>query len=127
MLRDSMSASSPHLEVSVKQLLLEDSMFDQNERRTIHREFLVRPILLQLRGSDETIEGFSRNISFMGVSLISRKPVLPSTIAKLEIYRLNTGPSLFLAECRWTGAFGGEWNVSGWNFMNVDLQRSETC
>jgi hypothetical protein len=119
MLRDSITASSPHLEASVKQLMLEDSEFDQSERRTVHREFLVRPVLLELRENNQTIEAFSRNISFMGISLITRSPVLPHSIAKLKIYRLNTEPSLFLAECRWTGPFGGEWNLSGWNFLNV--------
>jgi hypothetical protein len=123
MFRDSMSASSPYLEASIKELLLEDSMFDQNERRSVHREVLVRPVLLELRDSDQPIEGFSRNISYRGISLITRTPVLPDAVAKIQIHRLNHAPTLFLAECRWVGPFGVQWNVSGWNFLNVDLSR----
>lgn len=119
MLKDALSAVCPELEVTVKQLLVEDALYEQNERRTVHREFLVRPVLLELRETAEKFEGFTRNISYLGVSVVTRKPILPQTIAKIEIYRLNSGPSIFLAECRWTSPFGDEWNVTGWNFLNT--------
>jgi PilZ domain len=123
MFLDSMSPSSPYLEASIKELLLEDSMFDQNERRSLHREVLVRPVVLELRDSDQIIEGFSRNISFRGVSLLTRRAVAPDTVAKILIHRLHHAPTQFLVECRWVGPFGVQWNVSGWNFLNVDLSR----
>lgn len=123
MLKDSLSAVCPELEVSVKQLLIEDALFEQNERRTVHREFLVRPALLELRDCQKTFEGFTRNISYLGVSVVTRQPILPQAIAKIQIYRLNSAPSIFLAECRWTSPFGDDWNVTGWNFLNVDTNR----
>jgi PilZ domain len=123
MLRDSIQASATHLEVAVKQLLLEDSMFDQNERRSVHREAIVRPVDLFIRATGERLKAFSRNISYQGVSLITRKPILSGTIAKIQIHRLNCEPSLFLTECRWAGSFGSEWYVSGWNFLNVEEQK----
>jgi hypothetical protein len=123
MLRNSTVAGCPHIEVSVKELLIEDAIFDQSERRTIHREYLVRPVLLELRDSDHKIEGFTRNISYLGVSIVTRIPILPQTIAKILVYRLNTSPGLFLAECRWTSPFGEDWNVTGWNFLNVDQSK----
>ncbi len=123
MLNDSLSAVCPELEVSVKQLLIEDALFEQNERRTVHREFLVRPALLELRDSQKTFEGFTRNISYLGVSVVTKQPILPKAVAKIQIYRLNSVPSVFLAECRWTSPFGDDWNVTGWNFLNVDTTR----
>lgn len=120
MLRNTTVAGCPDIEVSVKQLLIEDAIFDQSERRTVHREFLVRPVLLEPRENNLKIEGFTRNISYLGVSIVTRTPILPQTIAKIHVYRLNTSPSLFLAECRWTSPFGEDWNVTGWNFLNVD-------
>lgn len=123
MLNHSINAASPEVEASVKQLLIEDSLFDQQDRRTVHREFLVRPVIIECRNSYQRFEGFTRNISMMGMSIVTRNPIHPQTIAKIEIYRINTGPTLFLAECRWAGPFGEDWNVTGWNFLNIDPRR----
>lgn len=120
MLRESIGASSPELELSVKQLLVEDALFEQQERRSVHREFLVRPVLLELRETGTSLEGFTRNISFMGASIVTRQPILPKTLASIQVYRLNSSPTVFLAECRWTSPFGEDWNVTGWHFLNVD-------
>lgn len=126
MLRNSVGGGCPELEIYVKQLLVEDALFEQQERRSVHREFLVRPVLLELRDSDIRVEGFSRNISFLGLSVVTRQPILPQSIAKISVYRLNSGPSLFLAECRWTSPFGEDWNVTGWTFLNVSPQKLRT-
>jgi PilZ domain len=120
----SQGSGGGHLELSVKELLLEDAIYDQQERRSVHREFLFRPVSLLLNETDERVEGFTRNISFLGVSILTRSPVRIQTIATLQIYRISSHPSRFLAECRWLGPFGAEWNLSGWNFMNVELRRT---
>jgi hypothetical protein len=123
MLRSAVAGAGGALDLAIKQLIQEDSLFDQNERRSIHREVLVRPIEIVNIQSGDVFEGFTRNVSSIGVSLITKQPQQSSSYAKLRIESLQSGHALFLAECRWCIPFGGKWFMSGWNFVNVDPSR----
>lgn len=119
MLREATTSAVFDVQDAVEQLLREDARFDELERRSLHRDTLVRPVTVADADSGEVIGGVSRNISQMGVCLLTRKPMPDRKIARISIHRLETGPAVFLAECRWSRPFGCGWFMSGWNFINL--------
>lgn len=118
MLRLSGHAPSKEVEDLVRDLLREDANYDRVENRSSHREHLVLPIELKIRGG-ETTQGFSRNISAAGIGLITQNPINERAVGILKIERLKGLPSQILAECRWCRAYSKNWHISGWQFINV--------
>jgi len=119
MLRLSGTAPNTEVENSVRDLLEEDAFYDRIENRSSHREHLVRPVHMQIRGSSHQVLGFSRNVSAAGIGLITDVAVPEGSIAVLSVESLKNGPVKFLAECRWCRSFGANWKISGWQFINV--------
>jgi hypothetical protein len=122
MLRESTLSVSCEVQNAVKQLLAEDARFDEQERRSLHRETLVRPITMLLGESGEVVGGICRNISSMGACLLTRRPPEEKSVAKICIHCLDGAPKVFLAECRWNRLFGTGWYMSGWNFIHLVKQ-----
>ncbi len=120
MLREMQSPSDPVVERIVLQLLREESQLIARERRSAHRQSLIRPVTISLR-SDEEIEirGFTRNISTQGVGVISDLDFVDGGVAIIKIHSLDGRDTRILSECRWSNPFGEGWYASGWNFLNV--------
>jgi hypothetical protein len=68
---------------------------------------------------DFVIRAFTRNISGMGVGVVSDIKFDEGRVAYLKIHSLETKPMKFLATCRWSSNFGDGWFTSGWNFLNI--------
>lgn len=119
MLRSSMVRSNPDIERAVKELLAADANFDRNENRTVHREHLVRHLRLELRETKQSIDAFSRNISAVGIGIITDRETDVGAIAEMEIERLK-GPAVkIIAKCRWCRSYGENWFISGWQFQSL--------
>lgn len=120
MLRSSMPAASPELDQLVANMLREDADFDRHESRSMHREHLVRSVLIQLRQPHEKIiTSFSRNISGHGIGLITQEPIPGRATAVLTVEGLRLQDTSIISECRWCLAYGANWHFSGWQFKVV--------
>jgi len=119
MINRGMQASNPKVESLIQELLIEDTRYDQ-ELRSAHRENLVFPVSINLKGKDQAIAGFSRNVSVSGICILCDTEIATGERAVIEIYRLHKPePSRILAECRWCKPFGDEYYASGWQFSNL--------
>jgi len=119
MINRGMQASNPKVESLIQELLIEDTRYGQ-ELRSAHRENLVFPVSIILKGKDQTIAGFSRNVSVSGICILCDTEIATGERAVIEIYRLHKPePSRILAECRWCKPFGDEYYASGWQFSNL--------
>ncbi len=116
-----LSGSAPNLDVenAVRDLLEEDAFYDRIENRSSHREHLVRPVAMQIRGSQEKIVAFSRNVSAAGIGLITDVQIPEGSTAVLTVESLKSGEVKMLAQCRWCRPYGKNWRISGWQFINV--------
>lgn len=119
MLREAPSTNHSDVREAVERLLIEDARFDEQERRSLHREHLVRPVTITLLESNETVGGVSRNISGAGICVLTRKTITERATARISIHSLGDQSSAFLAECRWSRPFGSGWYLSGWHFINL--------
>jgi len=119
MLRTGGAPANPEIQQAIEDLLREDSKFDRTEYRSSHRDHLVRPVELELRDEDETIVGFSRNISTSGIGLIIQAPINDRTVAVLKITKLAENDLEVLAECRWCKPYGKNWFLTGWQFIKL--------
>ncbi len=122
MKRDLPSAVSPDLERVFRDLIQEESQQVIKERRASHREPLVRPVTIVLKGehgNGPPIEGFSKNCSPAGLGLVTSVKFDDRQIAVIEIHRLSKPSVRVLAECRWTDTFGMGWFYSGWTFLSL--------
>lgn len=119
MLRTSGAPAKPEIQRAVDDLLREDSNFDRTENRSAHRQHLVRFVEVEFRDSDESVSGFSRNVSATGIGIITDEPVVDGTTAILNLARLSPGKVTFLAECRWCKPYGENWYITGWQFINL--------
>lgn len=116
-----LSGTGPNMDVenAVQDLLDEDTFYDRTENRSSCREHLVRPVELQIRGSQDKITAFSRNVSGAGISLITKQEMAERSTAVLVVETLQNGPVKFLAQCRWCRPYGRGWRISGWQFVNI--------
>lgn len=119
MLRLSGTAPNMDVENAIRDLLDEDAFYDRTENRSSHREHLVRPVALQIRGSQEKIVAFSRNVSAAGIGLITDVEIPERSTAVLTVESLQNGPVKLLAQCRWCRPYGKTWRISGWQFINL--------
>ena len=123
MLREATASVNFDVKDAVVQLLKEDARFDELERRSLHRETLVRPVTVSDVDGADVVGGVCRNISQMGMCLLTRKSLIEQKVARISIHRLEAGPAIFLAECRWSSPFGCGWFMSGWSFINLVQRR----
>ena len=119
MMRTSVGRTNPDVERAVKNLLTEDSNFDRHENRSQHREHLVRPLMVQLREPEQSVAGFSRNISAAGIGIISDQQIADGSTAVIEVTCQKGPDQKFLAECRWSKSYGDDWFISGWQFVSM--------
>lgn len=119
MLRTDSGPVKPDIQRVVDELMREDTHFDRNENRSAIREHLVRPVVIEIRETEQVISAFSRNISATGIGLITDQEIPERSVAVITIQRLH-GPDIkILAECRWSKGYGEKWKFSGWQFINL--------
>ena len=112
--------AKPDIQRAVDKLLKDDTNFDRNENRSAHRENLVRAVDIEIRDPQATISAFSRNISATGIGVITKESLVGNPVAVLTIAGLGEKDDVtILAECRWCRAYGKEWFISGWQFINL--------
>ncbi len=120
MLRSTTHAASPDLQRLVEQILDEETRVKIGERRDASRQQLSRPVVIEPREeSGRKVNALTRDISGMGLGVISAEGFVPGTMARIEISRLQGASSIVLAECRWSDPFSNGWFLSGWNFVAV--------
>ncbi len=120
MLEDLPKARSADLERVFRSLLAEEQQRAIDDRRASVRLPFVRPLVINLRSAkSDRIEAFSRNISTLGIGVVSKETFKMGDLATLEIHRFSRQPVVILAECRWADSFGGHWHFSGWSFLNI--------
>jgi hypothetical protein len=118
-MRSSTQAANPELDELVKDILREDSQWDRTENRSVHRDSLVRPVMVQFKDGSPSMYGFTKNISTSGVGVICEKPVAENTFAYLTIDRIRVPIATVFAECVWCKKYVGRWYMSGWRFIKV--------
>lgn len=121
MLRQSIQAASPEFQKLVDDLIAEETRSRATERRRVGREVLVRPVSIECRGPEPAIiQAFSRDLSGLGIGLISDQPIREGITARLHIQRLQGRPTVVLAECRWCEPYAQEWYMTGWTFTSIE-------
>jgi hypothetical protein len=120
MLDDFPRARTPDLERLFRALLTEEQQRLVDDRRAAGRVAFVRPLVI-IRGVAHAspIDAFSRNISPLGIGVVSKEPFAMGDVATIEVHRFHSAPSAILAECRWSDTFGSRWFFSGWSFLSI--------
>ncbi len=107
----------------VEMLVREQNQFVQNERRSMHRETLVRPAeITQFAHSvdgEDVIYGVTCNISPSGICLLTLEPIQINRGYTVKIHRLHCEPAVMTAECRWCKSFTKVGYMTGWHFRQL--------
>ena len=116
MLRNSNINANPNIVAAIEGLFDEDRQFELDERRLSIRESFSRPVKIQLSDRDEVYDGFSKNVSFEGIGIISRTRFEIGTEASVIILSSRANNPVFVSKLAWSKPFGEGWHVSGWKF-----------
>lgn len=102
---------------SVVELLKDNEKELLQERRAADRKPFVRPVkIFAGKNRDEIHEAFSRDVSTLGIGLISKMDWPDQSMAVLEIESLK-GKKLSLRSIScWTRPYGKGWFITGWKF-----------
>lgn len=119
MLRHSNIHANPVIVKAVEKLFDEDRQFERAERRISFREAISRPCRIRLSGKDEIINGFTKNISFEGVGVITHESFQGDEEAKIEIHSSHDTNPVIFSRLAWCKPFGDGWYVSGWRFVTA--------
>jgi hypothetical protein len=102
----------------IERLLKENETTLMRERRSQDRKPFLRPVTIVCgRDHQESHIGFSRDLSQVGIGLISPEVFQPKSVATLKIHSLFHKEVIVSAEVRWCEPFGDGWYVSGWSFL----------
>ena len=122
MLRSAARAATPEIQLLVDEILNEESRFIMRERRDAARQPITRAV--QIRPHNQqgmTFSALTRDISNLGVGIISQDPWERGIMARIEIDRLERRMVAVQAECRWCDQITEGWFLSGWHFVNVEV------
>lgn len=120
MLEDLPKARTPDLERLFKTLHAEEQQRLVDDRRATARIPFVRPLVVKMQAANaQPVDGFSRNLSPLGIGIVSKEPFKLGDIGTIEVHRFKKAPAVILAECRWSDSFGSQWYFSGWSFLSV--------
>lgn len=86
------------------------------ERRTAGRHPFTRPVRVTPPRCQSALQGFSRDVSQHGMSIILSENIRVGLIAELQIHSLTGDPVHVRAEARWCEPFGKGWFATGWKF-----------
>lgn len=104
---------------SVDSLLKENQAELLQERRCVDRRPFVRPVTIRAgRDHDLVAFAFSRDVSPIGIGLISQVAWKEGTRATIEVHSTKQHQGLSVtAEVRWTRTYGERWYYTGWCFV----------
>ena len=88
------------------------------ETREINRQKLTLPVAIVDPHNGQRIEAVSRDLSSIGMGLISKDPIQPNAVRELEL-ELETSMSSILSKCLWCEPFGAGYFLSGWRFESL--------
>ena len=100
----------------IDQLIKENQALLLRERRLADRTALVRPVQIQAIRGKECYQGFTRDISTLGLGVISPVPWEPPAIVSLQVHSLRGRPLTVTAESRWCEEYGDGWYLVGFVF-----------
>ncbi len=121
MLRQSIQAATPELKEFVENLINEESRLRFKDRRSVGREPLTKAVTIELRDQQSrSLPAITRDISGIGIGLVSNEPVEPYITARILIDRIKGRPSSIIAECRWCEECSNGWYMSGWHFVSIE-------
>ena len=100
----------------IEQLFKENQALLLRERRSAERVPFARPVVIQPCRGQEKFHGFTRDISTLGVGVISPVPWELSAIASLDIHSLNGRDVKLKVESRWCDPYGDGWYLIGFVF-----------
>ena len=103
----------------VEQLLREEHAQIMRERRSVHRNPFVRPVTIVIPDTGQCIVGFSKNISQVGIGVVTKIDIPLETVATVHISRVDKDDVVLQAECRWQRQFVRDWHISGWHFLQI--------
>ena len=103
----------------VAKLLKDNETAMLRERRAVDRKPFARPVTIESgKSPDEIHEAFARDISPLGIGIISRVNWRERTRACLSIHTVvRNEQTRLLAEAKWTKPFGKGWYLTGWHFI----------
>lgn len=119
MLRNSSVNANPIIVAAVENLFNEDRQFERTERRFSIREQFSRPVTVKIQNQEEVIDGFSKNISFEGIGIITKTEFPQGSEAKIEIHSSNSVNPVIVSKLAWCKPFGKGWYISGWSFVTA--------
>jgi hypothetical protein len=104
---------------TVQVLLKEQEKELLREQRAVRRKPFTRPVVIAAgRDRNELHDAMSRDISNIGIGIISRHEWKVSTVARLTIHSIDSHPVVVNAEVRWIQPYGTGWFLSGWVFLD---------
>jgi hypothetical protein len=101
---------------AIEQLLLEVQRAKFSERRTEPRQPFPRPVQVHL-AQGRIVSAFAKDLSTMGIGIITNVESAVGTVAVLEIHTLTGDPVYLRSEVRWCDAYGRGWHLVGWKFL----------
>jgi hypothetical protein len=103
---------------TVQQLIKDNEIETLRERRSVDRKPFVRPVSIAVGKNRDTVhEAFSRDISAIGIGLMSQVPFERGSLAVLSIHCPTRRSTRLIAETRWCQPYGQGWFLSGWSFI----------
>ena len=104
---------------SVEFLLKENEAELLADRRSVRRTPFTRPVQIASgRNQSQLHEGFSRDISSVGIGIICGVEWPDGTVVRLTIHSVKAKPIVVEAEARWSQPYGDGWYLTGWAFLN---------
>ena len=119
-----MLQQNPVLSNAIEKIFSEDRQFDREERRSLYRESISRPVGIRLTSGREIL-CFSRNLSFEGIGVISHVEFDPDSEATIEIHSTDDCNSVMAAKLAWCRPFGQGWYISGWHFLALIREKTQ--
>jgi hypothetical protein len=106
------------MQEDIDRLLMEVQRSRFIERRTEPRQPFARPVRIQTPHG-QTLTAFSKDLSSLGIGVVSEVSVPPGSIATLEIHCVTGEPVCLRCEARWCDPYGKGWFLVGWKFIGV--------
>lgn len=86
------------------------------EQRETNRQNIALPTIIRYVDDNRVVNAVSRDISLVGIGLITTGPIESDAICELEL-QLTSSTRTIVAQCIWCNSFGIGFHLSGWKFV----------